>query len=148
VEGRARPARLYRLQPECAPQDDLRRLVSPCPTWGAGVYAIPLGRAGCNSARFVDYRERAGAASSRGRPVGRYAPAVTRAAAGDARARHGGRASRRRLATGVPEDARRAAASGAKSGEEDRLKSAASADVAERLNDVKRAGVMQKAPKK
>ena len=51
VEGGARPARLHRLQPERAAQDDLRRLVGAGPTGRAGVDAVRLGRARCDPAR-------------------------------------------------------------------------------------------------
>ena len=62
VEGGARPARLHRLQPERAAQDDLRRLVGAGATGRAGVDALRLGRARYDPAGRADHRDGAGAA--------------------------------------------------------------------------------------
>ena len=73
----------------------------------AGVHAVRLGRARHDPARRADHRDGAGARAGQGRPVGGDVGSATvaRAPAGDARARHRGGTTRRRLAAGVSEDA-------------------------------------------
>ena len=83
VEGGARPARLHRLQPERAAQDDLRRLVGARAAGRAGLDAVRWDELDDDRAGRADHRDRARALAQRRATRGRTSTgtAVARAAA-------------------------------------------------------------------
>src|SRR5438067_4221734 len=120
VEGGARPPRVHRLQPERAPQDDLRGVVRPGATRRPGVDAVRVGRARHDRARPAHDRERPGTRRRTRRPVGGHGgpPPVARPAPRSPRTGPGRRPPRRALAARLSEDAGRAAPGGAEPGPE------------------------------
>ena len=109
VEGGARRAHLRRLQPERPRPHDRLRLLDPAEAGRAGLGAAGLGRAARGRARGLHGRHDAGALRRGRRPPrgDRRRRPLARAAAGDVRARRGGRHA---LSARLPEDAGRAEA--------------------------------------